>query len=100
MNSKTCSKCKVTKPLDQFYKNRSFEDGLAYWCAACQLDCNRKNYESKPRQKFDDVQKFYEGDVYVCHCCDYKTRHHSNMGVHLNSKKHERNSQDLYQDTP
>ena len=36
---KKCSKCKQSKTLECFYKNKYNKDGLSYWCS----DCN-KNY--------------------------------------------------------
>lgn len=33
--SKTCTKCRKEKPLEDFNKNKSFRDGLAYECRLC-----------------------------------------------------------------
>lgn len=33
--TKTCSKCKVEKPLEGFYKQKASSDGLAPWCKGC-----------------------------------------------------------------
>src|SRR2546421_13078735 len=33
---KTCSKCKVSKPADQFGRDRNRSDGLTPWCKECQ----------------------------------------------------------------
>lgn len=35
MNTKTCSECKVEKPLGEFHKNKLTPDGLARKCKAC-----------------------------------------------------------------
>lgn len=32
---KTCSKCKVLKPLSEYYKNRRHSDGLQTYCKPC-----------------------------------------------------------------
>lgn len=32
---KTCTKCGVEKELGEFYKDKSFSDGLSYWCKKC-----------------------------------------------------------------
>ena len=32
---KTCIKCKEHKPLSEFVKDKSREDGLSYWCKSC-----------------------------------------------------------------
>ncbi|GEM_PF-1803579 len=33
--TKNCPKCKQTKPISEFTKNRSRKDGLLYWCKTC-----------------------------------------------------------------
>jgi len=40
---KTCSKCKETKPLSEFYKDKSRKDGCSNKCIICQ----REYYQSK-----------------------------------------------------
>lgn len=32
---KKCSKCSKIKPLDEFYKNKTTQDGLNCWCKSC-----------------------------------------------------------------
>lgn len=32
---KRCSKCKIEKPLSEFYKKRQSKNGHDYWCKAC-----------------------------------------------------------------
>lgn len=39
---KQCGKCKQFKSLDEFYKNKSTNDGLARWCKECKSEY-RKN---------------------------------------------------------
>lgn len=39
---KLCSKCKVEKPLDEFYKNKNTKDGVHHYCKSC-LSIHRKN---------------------------------------------------------
>ena len=36
--TKICSRCKQSKSLDQFYKNRPQADGLEYRCKKCKAD--------------------------------------------------------------
>lgn len=40
--SKTCSKCRVEKPLDDFHRNASKPDGRKSACKACLRDRNRE----------------------------------------------------------
>lgn len=35
MDEKRCSKCKATKPVNQFSKNCRTKDGLTAWCKQC-----------------------------------------------------------------
>ena len=39
---KKCSKCKIEKPLDEFYKNKSQKDGLARYCKICDKVISKK----------------------------------------------------------
>ena len=45
--TKTCSKCRKDKPLDQFGNDKKSPDGLAYWCKECIRDNAKKNYKKK-----------------------------------------------------
>lgn len=36
-DEKRCGKCKRTKPLDDFHRNRATKDGRQYWCKDCVL---------------------------------------------------------------
>jgi hypothetical protein len=48
--SKTCSKCKISKELDQFYKDKSRKDGLQRYCKECSVKIQLK-YQSSPEGK-------------------------------------------------
>ena len=39
---KTCSKCKETKTIDNFYKHKSKKDGYSTWCRECKNSARRK----------------------------------------------------------
>lgn len=41
-----CPKCKLTKPVDEFTKNRSRPDGIGSWCKACTNASSRRHYEA------------------------------------------------------
>jgi len=43
---KTCSKCKIEKPFEDFHKNRSVKDGHAKTCKNCKKHCDAKYYAS------------------------------------------------------
>jgi hypothetical protein len=42
VGTKRCSRCKETKPLSDFYKNKSKFDGLQSYCKWCINDANRR----------------------------------------------------------
>jgi 5-methylcytosine-specific restriction endonuclease McrA len=39
---KKCSKCKIEKCLDEFYKNKSQKDGLSRYCKICNKEVSKK----------------------------------------------------------
>ena len=44
---KVCSRCKVVKPFEKFYKNKLSKDGHSYQCAECTrlyYYINKENY--------------------------------------------------------
>ena len=47
---KTCSCCKLEKPLDGFYKNKALRDGLSNNCRPCQLEAN-KSWRSRNTER-------------------------------------------------
>jgi hypothetical protein len=40
---KTCSKCKLEKPTEEFAKKQTSSDGLYYWCRACCAEHKKLN---------------------------------------------------------
>mgnify|MGYP007071642235 CR=1 FL=1 len=54
----TCSKCKVPKPLSEFHKNSSNKNGLASQCKKCYNARKRSVYD--PEKDKIRKQKFYE----------------------------------------
>src|SRR2546423_1391476 len=47
MESKTCKKCGVTKPRDQFWKSSDTRDGLQRWGCACGSENNKKKWRAQ-----------------------------------------------------
>lgn len=45
-NSKTCSKCNVTKPIDNFHKDRRLKSGVTARCKTCLCEYKRAYYAS------------------------------------------------------
>ncbi len=50
MDSKTCTKCNIEKPLDEFKKQSSTKDGYSYACKVC-LALVAKSYYKKNQEK-------------------------------------------------
>jgi len=42
MKNKKCTKCKITKPINEFYKNKTTKDGYCYQCKKCKSEKNKK----------------------------------------------------------
>ena len=47
---KRCTKCKVTKPLSGFHRNRGRKDGVQVWCKKCAIAA-RVDYYKRNREK-------------------------------------------------
>lgn len=47
---KTCTKCKVSKPLTAFNKDAPRKDGLSYWCKACS-NANAKKFYGENQER-------------------------------------------------
>lgn len=58
MQTKICSGCKEIKSLNEFCKNKTFKDGLEYYCKKCRKEYKRKHYQ-KNREKLIEYQKEY-----------------------------------------
>ena len=54
MLTKICTKCKVEKLLDDFYKKKSNKDGLKYWCKEC---CKKymSNYIKNNKDRIKEI---------------------------------------------
>lgn len=51
MSTKLCNKCKVVKPLDDFYRRSRVKDGRQSICKDCSSKDHAKRYSSNPRMK-------------------------------------------------
>jgi hypothetical protein len=43
VETKHCSKCETTKPIDDFGKNCAQKDGRCNWCRKCKSEFNKKD---------------------------------------------------------
>lgn len=58
MIAKSCSKCKQSKPLNAFQKDKSKKDGLQVVCKICRAERQKVFYESN-KDSFNKKQKIY-----------------------------------------
>jgi hypothetical protein len=53
---KTCSKCKISKPLTEFNKTKTNKDGLSYLCGECNRESS-KAYRERNHKRYYENQK-------------------------------------------
>ena len=56
---KQCTKCKETKPLNEFYNSKNNKDGKTYNCKVCQ-DAVYNKYRIEQREKINAYQRQYQ----------------------------------------
>ena len=54
---KPCTKCKLDKPLSEFYKRHDSGDGYAYWCKICTQEHNNRLSDKSKRPHRDKFLK-------------------------------------------
>ena len=57
---KTCSKCKIEKPICCFAKNKTRKDGLQHYCKECKSALKRKYAQTDACKKSN--RKYKQGD--------------------------------------
>ncbi len=50
MKEKKCSRCKEVRPITDFWKNKTKNDGYNYVCRICYRDTDRKRYYKDVKQ--------------------------------------------------
>lgn len=68
---KTCTKCGAEKPATEFYKHRTYKDGLFAYCKACDKDLQRKRRLSPEKiavlERYEALHKIGQKECNVCH---------------------------------
>lgn len=57
MNTKLCTDCRETLPLDQFSKNKQKKDGLNYRCKTCQRTYFKNHYQNNKQYYIDKASE-------------------------------------------
>ena len=57
---KVCPKCKIEKPVEEFYRNRSSKDGLQTYCKSCGGKRSVEYYETHKEQRRECYRKYRE----------------------------------------
>ena len=70
METKTCCKCKETKPLDAFYRDKKAKDRHGYRCKKCMDIVTRKNYLKYYTPKRENL--YTEDGQKICKVCREK----------------------------
>ena len=58
MDTKTCTKCGETKPVDEFYRNRASRDGYCRVCKACG-DVHTRQWMNANRSRWSAYMREY-----------------------------------------
>ena len=48
---KSCSRCDVTKSLEEFAKNKTKRDGRQAWCRLCKKAYDKEQYQKNPTRR-------------------------------------------------
>ncbi|MCK4665873.1 hypothetical protein KAU33_03945 [Candidatus Dependentiae bacterium] len=56
-STKTCPKCHETKPLNEFYKNKSTKDGRSCYCKECKKESDKKDYQIHREERKEKMKK-------------------------------------------
>ena len=95
---KKCPKCRKTKLVAEFCRNKIAKDGLNYWCRACAAkysknkDCRvaaRKTHlKCNYNMTVDEYDELYQKQNGVCAICGKKESHRNKYGVRRLSVDH------------
>jgi hypothetical protein len=61
-NKKTCSKCRVTKPLSEFYQSTRYKSGYVSPCKECACEIVKVG-QRKRRREFRDVVLTHKSNI-------------------------------------
>jgi len=56
---RTCSKCKILKSLDSFYKDKSKKDGCTSYCKVCSANRSSLHYKNNKEEYIKRTSQWY-----------------------------------------
>ncbi len=59
---KICSKCKTSKTIDNFYKDKRRKDGLSCWCRDCSNRSKVLSYRKNPQPYIKRIIAYHDKD--------------------------------------
>lgn len=62
MKTKTCTKCKETKPFSEFHKDNRNKDGLVSHCKSCISEKGRRYREANKEKIAESKRRHYEAN--------------------------------------
>jgi hypothetical protein len=78
--TKTCSKCRQNKQIEEFHKNKSMSDGLHHYCKSCNSNLKKASYDyaksknrlliNKYNISIDQVQELFAIQKNKCKICN------------------------------
>lgn len=60
LKTKTCIKCGEIKADNEFHKNKTTKDGLAYWCKTCTSEYKKQHYQKNQDKLLEYQKQYYE----------------------------------------
>lgn len=62
MKTKTCTKCKETKQVSEFHKDKNRKDGLRPYCKECVRRYHHRHYEANKEKIAEKTRKYQEAN--------------------------------------
>lgn len=59
MINKVCKKCKLTKPVNEFYNNKTAYDGLQAKCKDCCKEANKQFHQKNPTYYWGSQESYF-----------------------------------------
>jgi hypothetical protein len=92
--SRTCTKCKVAKPVSEFYPNKNGKDGFGTWCKKC----NHANSSANAKKMREATLAYLGNQCVQCGFSDSRALHIDHVNGGGNKDRHERSWYMIYRE--